>query len=258
MREKILTYAKTDDDRLLLSKVIDIALESEKKYCMTFSQFLNGYEITLATYALNNIDINHKFFGGYDEAERKIILCFPEFSKPSEDEIPICVIKVTGRDIKKLSHRDYLGSVLSLGIKREKIGDIIVFDDVSYIICMKDISKYIISQIRKIGNVGVKLELCCLREIDIPQKRHKDTEVVISSLRVDSIVSAMCHISRSKSAEIIKNGNLAVNWQNITDVSFKGNEKDLFSIKGYGRFKIISVNGFTRSERIKVTVRQYL
>lgn len=241
-----------------MSKVIDIASESQKKYCMVFSQFLNGYEVTVAKLVLDNLDVYYKFYGGYDESERMVLSCYPEFTEPSLYDFPICVIKITGRDIEKLSHRDYLGSILALGIKREKIGDIIVFDDISYVICMSDISEYIISQIRKIGNVGVKLELCDLSEISIPQKRHKDFDTIIPSFRADAVVSAMCHISRSKSAELIKSGFLAVNWQSIENSSFICNIGDLFSIKGFGRFKLISDNDYTRSGRIKIKVRQYL
>ena len=257
-REKVLSNAKSSEDRLLMSKIFDIANECEKKHRPAFSQFLNGYEITIAKYVINNLDTSFALYGGYDEAERMILAVFPDYIESDKIVYPINIIKITGREIHKLSHRDYLGSILALGIKREKIGDIIVFDDICYVLCMNDISDFIVSQIRKIGNVGVKLELCEINENIIPQKRHKDFDTIVSSLRIDSVISAMCHISRSKSADLIKNGSLAVNWQTVFNVSDNCNENDLFSVKGYGRFKIISLNGVTRSDRIKITIRQYI
>lgn len=257
-RETALKHAKNEEDRYLISRVLDIADAADRQYCLKASWFLNGYECTVVEKVLRQTGVCYTFFGGYPEAERKIFACYPDYLEPEQQDFPITTIKVTGRDIEKLSHRDYLGSLLGLGIKRETIGDILITPECGYVFCMDDIAPYILSQLRKMSNQGVRLEQCALTDLVIPERKYKELSATVSSLRLDAIVAAACGLSRSDALACIKQGRVSLDWEPVEEPAKLVLEGQLLSVKGFGRYLLYQVNGLTRKGRTGITIRKYI
>ena len=122
-RKKLLNLAETDEDKIVVSRIIDVISATEEKNIIRNTQFLNGHEINLAKKVASAFRVSYDFFGGYDEAERCMLVSYPDYLYPADEDIPIKVIRAQTKNKSRLSHRDYMGAVLNLGIKREKIGD---------------------------------------------------------------------------------------------------------------------------------------
>lgn len=257
-RKKLLNMAETDEEKILISRVMDALSATEEKNILRNTQFLNGHEINLAKRVADSFGVLYGFYGGYNEAERCILMCYPDFLCPDDKDIPIKVIKAQTKNKSHLSHRDYMGAVLNLGIKREKIGDIVVCEDCGYIFCMDDIAEYIVSQIEKIGNCGVVLTISDFENIDIPPKQFKEITDSVNSIRLDALVSTATGLSRGEASSIIQRGGVSVNWEVRDKNDFRPEEGDILSVHGYGRILFYKIGGNSKKGRTFVTLRRYI
>lgn len=246
---------KNIEKRDVYIKLLDVVNRVERTWQEQFTDFLTPDEQYFLNKVAEGREIVIKYFGGKESFERAVAL----ISKVEMDiEFPVDIIKVKGNfKFEKLTHRDYLGTLLSLGIKREKIGDINVFDDGAEIYILRDFSDYVIYNISKIKHTGVKLE-----KITIDQARERldtfeEKIVNVSSLRLDAIVSGAYNLSRAEGANLVKQGNVKLNYVLNDDQSFKVNEGDIVSIRGYGRFLFSKVLGYTKSQRLCVLIKKY-
>lgn len=249
-----------DEEKLLISRCEDTIKLCEKHYSLKFLGFLTPYErAVIERSVLPPVDIVCAFYGGYDYAERTIFTAVPEpLSYNIDCELPIDVIEITGRDISLLSHRDYLGSILGLGIKREKIGDIAILDDCCFIFVLNDISEYILNNLSKIGRVGVNLKKKELFDIKIPEPRIKEIKGTVSSMRLDCVLSLALSVSRSTANSLISSDKVFVNWKEENRNDFTLNDNDMLSVRGFGRFKIKASNDFSRKNRQHIIIEKYL
>lgn len=233
------------------SKISDKINEYYLTGNVVITNFLDPLEQMQASNILKNIP--NVIFGGYDEAERKLAFVgadddFEHFSSF------ICVIRVTSNE--KLNHRNILGSVLGLGIKREMIGDILINENSCDIIVMKNISEYLLNNLKSIGRDKVSVQELEINELRVPIENIKEINASVSSLRVDAIVSAGFGISREKSVELIKGEMVKVNFLEVKSSSKQISVGDVISVRGKGRLEIASIMGNTKSGRIKVLLRK--
>ncbi len=257
-RKKLLNMAENDEDKILISRIIDAFSVTSEKNIIRNTGFLNGHEINLAKKVATHFNVPYGFYGGYNEAERCILVCYPDFMYPENEDIPIKVIKARTKNKSRLSHRDYMGAVLNLGIKREKIGDIVVCDDCGYIFCMEDISEYIILQVEKIGNCGVVLTISDFSNVDIPPKQFKEISDSVSSVRLDALVSSATGLSRNEASNLIQKGGVSVNWEIKDKNDFRPEEGDMLSIHGFGRVLFYKIGGSSKKGRTFITLRRYV
>lgn len=195
----------------------------------------------------------YSFFGGYEGSERKVLgLYFYEEIK----EFPVSALEITFRKADKLTHRDFLGALMSLGIERETIGDIFVEDGRCVVFVKSEIKDYIISQLSKIGGAGVKIKETV--PSSIPEGRGFSTnEYTVSSLRLDNIVAAISGLSREKTKSLILSGNVTHNFLPCDNISRTVSENDVLIVRGRGKFKIDCVLGETKKHRIKISIIHY-
>lgn len=237
--------------RRILDK-IEIVL---KNHIIESTDFLDPYEVYLAKSILNRFaEINYLDFGGYDNSERRIIVVYPSYIETIDFQDYLSAIRVEG-DLTNLSHKDYLGALLSLGIKREKIGDILVATDYGYIITKEEIGDYILYNLERIGNKNLVTSQLPLRELEIPPIDYKEVKRFLSSLRLDLLISSTYNISRKDSMDIIKKGLVKVNWESTDKASREVNEGDVVSVRGYGRFILYSLEGTSKKGRILSNIR---
>ncbi|MCF6466447.1 RNA-binding protein [Clostridium sp. Cult2] len=238
-----------------MRKVLDQIEIVINRHTIGSTDFMNPYERRLAQSVLNRfMDISYKELGGIDEAERKVILIYPEYFQYQDIESPIKSLMIEG-NIGNLSHRDFLGGILNLGINREKIGDILIHEDNVQVVVKNEISDYILISLTKIGRERVKVKEIPLRELKQGHIEYMDIFATVSSLRLDALISSAWNLSRSKSQELIESKRVKVNWEPIERVSKDIGEGDIISAKGYGRFILNSIKGISKRGRVRVELR---
>lgn len=245
----------SDDDKQLVAQLndgIDLCLTRQKPYFMSFMS--ERKQAVLFSELKKAYFDNYLFFGGYGNSERKMLGLF--FDEPCEDCFPISAVEFSFRKCDKLTHRDFLGALMSLGIERETVGDILVEDGRAVVFVKTELSDYIMSQISKVGRVGVKVDDADLSKL--PQGRgFEEKTYIVSSLRLDNIVAAVCRLSREKTRTVIMADSVCVNFEETKNVSLNLKEDDVFTIRGKGKFVLKSILGTTGKGRIRISVIHY-
>ena len=259
-----------DDDQIFVSYLNDMAtrlISEEKSYDFDlkplFTMFLNEREQEIATSILKKShDIEYDFFGGYELAQRKCLVLYNKNIEKSKIVYPIALIKITlNNKTIILKHGDFLGSILSLGIKREIIGDILVIDDKSpeeaLIFISQTFLNYLLTNIQRIGKEACIVDIADINSVNVPQKNFEDLTIIVASNRLDCYVAAICHLSREKSALFIKSGKVFINQLQCYDIAKKLNEGDILSLRSYGKFKFEKILGNTQKGRIRSNIKKY-
>lgn len=244
------------EDRLLVSHIADMMDICMKSYCPKFSSFLDERQAALAQSALNERGFaRYGFYGGYENASRKVLGVFPEYCE--DEEYPVSAITFRYRENDKLSHRDFLGAFMSRQIKREMLGDIVVGKGSTTAFVYSTVKDVLLSEITKIGSVGVKSEEDDAPHIEVEQA-FTEKNGSVSSLRLDSVLALAAGVSRGKAADIIKGGGVTVNYRTVESASLSLDSGDVFSARGFGKFILFSVNGKTKKDRYHITVKKYI
>ena len=246
------------DEKLLIARAADTAMLCEKQYTIKIMGFLTPAEVSVISKNMPSGDVRRFFFGGYAEAERKLFVAMPEYADDSDLEEFITPLEITGRELGTLSHRDFLGSILGLGLKREKIGDILVYEDKAVVFALSDIADYIVTNLQKIGRCGVKIQKKTLCDIELPQRRSETFNVTVASMRIDCVVAAATRLSRTKVMEILASGRVALNWLECKSPSVTVKTGDVFSIRGMGKFCVGTELRETKKGRLAIEIEKML
>ena len=244
----------SDKDKLFISKLDDAAFLAQKRQKPYFFSFLSEAEQAIAKQYLKSIGFDSfGCFGGYEDSERKV-LCLDYYE--DDPEYPVSALEFKFRPADKLTHRDFLGALMSLGIERETVGDILVEDGRCVVFVKSEIADYIKTQITKIGRAGVKVSDA---DIDsLPKGRGVEEKfAVVSSLRLDNIVAAVSGLSREKSKNLILSGNVTLNFFECTNISKPVCEGDTVTVRGKGKYVINGVMGETKKHRIRISIIHY-
>lgn len=266
MDRNILNDYKEKDEKMLLAQVLDKVEMVEKKNKIEHTDFLDMAQSELVQKFINKINIeNYICYGGFEEAERKMFVIYPEkfntevVAKNLSNIIEIIRIQLPD-DLKgKYSHRDYLGAVMKLGIEREKVGDIIVDNDGADIIVEKEITKFLLQNLGSLTRFSKSTitvqKIEDLRKVEI---RKEELEIIVSSLRLDNVISELARGSRNKALEIINTERVFVNFQCETKKTKQIKAGDMITIRGKGRFYIKELVGQTKSGRTIIKVEKFV
>lgn len=247
------------EEILLKNRILDLANATYFKNIQTNTLFLNLYEQTIF-YSLQNIlpKVKYLSYGGFEEAERKIVCFLPFYEKDFSFDM-LSVLKVSPNNSKfsdKLTHRDFLGAIINLGIDRSNIGDIIISDNTAYIIVMTRLANVIKDNLNKIKHTKVKVtfsDMESLKSID----NSVEKIINIASMRLDVVIAAVLNKSRSKVSEFFLSGIVFINSKQSSNHSYMIKENDLISIRGYGRFKFLGVIKNTKKDRLVAEIKIY-
>ncbi len=246
------------EDELFAARILDIAVQAEQKMYPKFTMFLDERQTYLADLQLRkNHCSNYLFFGGYKGAQRQMLGVFPGYMEPDPGAYPIVGLKLTYRKEEKLSHRDFLGSFMALGVKREVLGDILVGEGQTVVCLYEKQFDYFTDNLRKIGRVGVTLTSSDLNDVSYTPSFRK-IEGTVASMRLDSIVSLAVGVSREKAAERIRAGLVMLNYAVVETVSVLVKPGDIFSVKGTGKFVLTEEIRETKKGRLYLTINQYI
>ncbi|TYP51680.1 RNA-binding protein [Thermosediminibacter litoriperuensis] len=246
-------------EKIIEAKIRDIFNIAIKNGEKRAGNFLDPAEQQIAEAVARNFPgAGYYFEGGHGEAERKVLVAFPEYLKDEPFFVPIRAIRVTPRDPDEHpGHRDYLGAVLGLGISRDKVGDIIVTKTGADIIVKEEVAEYIGLNLSRVGNVPVAVEEISLKEVAAVERSYKEIKGTVASLRLDAIASLAFGISRSKMAPYIKGENVRLNFKTVKDPSAEVKEGDVISAARLGRARVVEIGGSSKKGRIYVTVHKY-
>ncbi len=250
-----------DEERLICNRILDMAESCYYRNIPVTTDFMDLYSQSLFQNMLKDLPpVKWRSYGGYELAERKLIMFYPEYLKDFDAKEFYSVIKISPLDNRfseELNHRDFLGSIMGLGINRSKIGDIIIMDKEAVVFCTTSISEYIINNLTSIRHTFVKCEK--INEV-CPDFGPKYNEIrgSIASLRLDSVISLGFNQSRSHLISYIEEGKIFVNGRIITSNAYSIKEGDIISVRGLGKIRFISVLSTTKKGRIMVLVHKYI
>ena len=265
-KQEVLNEYKRPEDKILLAQVLDKMTFANDKNRLQYTDFLDMYQLSLVESFLRKIDIkNYVFVGGDGEAERKILIIYPEkyddimINKNINNILKVVRITLPNDLVGKYTHRDYLGGVIKLGLKREKVGDILVDANGADIIIMNEISTFLLSNIESLTRFQMSKitleEICNLRKVEV---KKEEIKIIVSSLRLDNIVSELAKCSRSKAEQILNTERVFINGQNETKKTKQIKQGDLITIRGKGRFEVKEFVGNTRSGRYIINIEKYV
>lgn len=249
---------QTQEETVFCKKVLTLCEKSEKFNIKTFSTFLDLRQKELFISQFNKCHgIKLDFYAGFDgDSERCIAGVCNEFDEIYTYDYPISILysKINGED--KLTHRDFLGAIMNLMIKREYIGDILVKDDVCFIVCHNTMAPILISELKKVRHSFVDFEyydkpLVYNRKISITKN------TTVASLRLDAVVSAILNTSRSEANSLIKQGLVSINHLISKRIDFEMVDGDVLSIRGKGKYKLSFDGGKSRKDRYFITYSKY-
>ncbi|MDL2233841.1 YlmH/Sll1252 family protein [Ruminococcaceae bacterium OttesenSCG-928-L11] len=246
-----------EEETLFLRRLADLSDQCAAGYIPRFSSFLNErqQQIASAFWEQNHIE-NAMLFGGYGEAVRKQCGFFPVYDTPEEALFPIRALTLkTPRD-KPLSHRDFLGTLMGLGLKRESVGDIIPVEGACTILLAESITGFVLQELKKVGNTGVTITEGFDSAL-IPRQEYRELSGTVSSPRLDSLVKLCTGLAREKAARLIQSGLVQLNYRVTESVSTAFAPGDTLTIRGYGKYTIDGIGAPTKKGRLPVSIRQY-
>lgn len=245
-----------DEFQILKKRFHELYTRSQNRGIYFYSDFLNLYEQTVL---YEEIKHGYTLYGGFEDAERKIAIFGTEEELGYAPTPPVCILKIAPLSQKfseELTHRDFLGSLIGLGIKRETIGDIVITQNCGYLFCLESIAKYISDNLTKVRRTSVYCEFAEeLPKNSLPEPKEK--LVIVSSMRVDVAISAIYDISRTKSSALVDAEKVFINGKIAKSVSKSVELGDTISVRGYGRFKYKEIAGGTKKGRIRITCDVY-
>ena len=251
-----------DAEHMLINRLEDLHESANKRRQYTNTEFLAIAEGSVAMAYLDSQNITYLMSGGYDKAERKLILIFPDDPLDTANHtLPInfVQIKPSGNRFQgDPTHRDYLGALMNLGIERRVLGDMIIQEQVCTLICINHIREFIMTNLEHVGNCDVHLEAFdSLKNIQV-QQQYKRIRNTVASLRLDSIVKICTNMSRGSSMSLIKSGNVYVDGREINKSSLLVKEGHILSIRGYGKYRVAFIGSKTKKDRTVVEIDQYI
>ena len=264
VRNKLLNLYTKKEDRLFVGNVIDTVNKFQSKGGAARIGFLSLHEKNIAISVLNFLKVNYTLFNTYEDIERTVIFLIPkEFDDDDTKKIfeeNITVLKITPNIKGKLTHKDYMGAIYSLGINEKMIGDIFATAEYAYVFMLNKAADYYINNLFYVARSEVKLEKKDIfsREIRNLSINYKSITIMTASLRVDAILAKVYNLSRNEIKTKIQNGDLYINSSEVFFLATEAKENDIISFRKCGKFKIGKVLRTAKSGKIALEVQKYV
>lgn len=250
------------DDRVLLARVLDRARQASDRNVPACTDFLSPAQQAQAADLLRAAGVPETAYvrwGGYDGAERAVIQFLPDWMEPSDamGYSPIRCLRAAFRGEEKLTHRDFLGSLMGMGIVREKIGDILVGPDSADILALDTVTEFLAGSWESAGRAKLRVTEIDPGCIHIPEVSCEERRDTVSSLRLDAVCATGFRMARGKAADLIESGRVQLNWRECTKPDRPVSAGDTVSARGFGKFELAEVGNLTKKGRIPITVKCY-
>ena len=267
-KQEVLNKISNEEDKLLVSKMIDKIEFTSKRNSVEHMDFLDMRQRQLLEKVLKEIKyVDYIAFGGYKMAERTTIITYPEkleeifIGNRFDYNSVFGVIRIVlPNELKGMyAHRNYLSGIIKIGIKREKVGDIITRFDGADIIVLKDAEKYVLDGLKGLTRFSkAEFTNVKLSELQVGEPKKEKISIIIPSMRIDSIVSEIIRTSRAKATEIIKEEKVFINHELIAKGSKEVKINDLITVRGRGIFKIGKILNSTKKGNLVIEVEKFV
>ena len=234
------------EDRTLLARVLDRAKQASERNIPAATDFLSPAQQAQAADLLRAAGIPETAYirwGGYDGAERAVLLFLADWMDPSDAGTysPIRCLRAAFREEENLTHRDFLGSLMGMGIVREKIGDVLVGPDSADVLVLDTVAEFLAQSWESAGRVKLRVAEIDPGCVHIPEIRREERRDTVSSLRLDAVCSTGFRMARGKAAALIESGRVQLNWRECTKPDRTVSEGDTVSARGFGKFELTEV-----------------
>ncbi len=257
----IAKVAQEPEDRLLLAKILDKHGQMERRCIPTATGFLSPREQRLAEALLNTAGVRsgYVFDGGYEDAERKILVFLPDWAADGQTEGELAFLRAAfhGTD-SALSHRDLLGSLMGLGVTRERVGDILVSPHSADIVASPALREFFLREWAGAGRVRLTVSEIGREELRIPEAKVKTIRDTAASLRLDAVTASAFSLSRGRAAELIEAGKVSLDHMPCVKPDRPVTEGCVITVRGMGKAKLTAVGGLTKKGRTALTIERYV
>ena len=254
----IAKVAQTEEDRILFARLYDRIVGAEQKNIPTATCFLSPREQVLLKQMLAPMELH--FFGGASEAERCVCCWLPDYMDETclyDEDSPIAVLRAEFFEKDELTHRDFLGGLMGIGIKRETVGDIYVASGSCDFFVTREILPYVLDNFISAGRTKLHLEQISFDAVNLPRVSVKQIKDTVSSLRLDSIAGSGFNLARGKACDLIAAGKVSVNDLPCMKPDKLLSEGDKVSARGFGKLILQQVGGKTKKDRISIIIERY-
>lgn len=255
--------AQSEEERLLLARVLDKLELARTRNIPTHTGFLSPHERAAAE-ALFNVSGHprHLFFGGFEGAERTICVFLPDWQEPEDylagEDCPVRALRASFPGDSGLTHRDFLGSILGLGLDREKVGDLLVGTGQCDLLILEEVREFLLLHLEQAGRVRLKLAPVALSQLHPPAAQVKILRDTVSSLRLDAVAASGFSLSRGKAADLIASGRFQLNHRECVKPDRAVGEGDVLTCRGLGKCVVKEVGGPTKKGRILLVLERYV
>lgn len=258
-KKGILERAASPEDRIVLARLIDKIESVVRTHGIEVTEFFDPYQQSIISPVLTKVPgISFIWAGGFERAERKRLALFPDYLEADNIDLEIKYLEVTGNlKFQELSHRDFLGSLMGLGIKRDKLGDIIVVPEGCQVVTDSRIAGFIEQNLTKVHKVSVRVKEIPAEKLKLPEEEVKEIFSTVASMRLDAVAAAGFGTSRTKMTNDISAEKVKVNWVVVSDCSYAVKEGDIISVRGRGRVELETVKGETKKGRIALSLKRF-
>ena len=234
----------------LLRRAEDLCARCERTCTVTATNFLTPAEVLQVQSWARHRGCAMLLSGGTENTERRVAFFLPDWLDPEDFDVSeeIRAVRITHR-FGTLSHRDYLGALLGLGVKREWLGDILVEDGGATVLCLKSIEPHLLT-LEQVGRWGVKTQPVPLSDITPPERKVKPVSFTVQSSRLDAVTAGLFRISRTSAAERIRAGDVQLNYTLCQQPDAAVQPGDSLSLRGSGKAQLTEIGGQSRKGRV--------
>ena len=248
------------EELLLQKRLVELSRIAYTREIVTFSEFLNLNELNILNTTPKNMLLSqYKTYGGYGLSERQMAAFLPD-ALYYDYQYPIQIIEISPVNRKfaeELSHRDYLGAVMNLGIERCKLGDILIEDGKAILFAKEELAGYIMEHLTRIRHTTVRTSILPAFE-DSYEPRYEELKGTVASVRLDTVLSLAYPLSRSKVTGLIEGARVFVNGKLVTSNGYRLKEGDILSVRKMGRIGYNGILSETKKGRYMVSIRKYI
>ena len=258
-RELLDKTARSEEERLLLSRVWDKREQCRLRSIPAATAFLSPQEQAAAQRLLNALGQRegYAFWGGYEGAERQRLLFLPDWMNGPDDST-IAALRAVCRSGATLTHRDFLGSLMALGLTREKIGDILVESGGCQVLVDPSALDFLVQSWDSAGREKLTVSSLPLEELTVPEAAVKEVRDTVSSLRLDNVLASAFSLSRGRAAEAVEKGAVQVNYTVCQKPDKPVSAGDVITCRGRGKCVLDAVGSPTKKGRLPVAIRRFI
>ncbi|WP_295857181.1 RNA-binding protein [uncultured Oscillibacter sp.] len=254
--------ARTGEERLTLARVLDRREQARGRNIPAATDFLSPQERASAETMLRLAgagETEYTALGGYDGAERTVLLFLPDWldAEDAAGQSPLRFLRAEYRAEYGLTHRDILGSLMGMGVTREKLGDLLVGPERCDLIVLESVAQFLLQSWDQAGRAHLRVREIGAEELTVPQEDGQEIRDTVMSLRLDAVAASGFRLSRGRAAALIQSGRVQVNWMECVKPDRLLEEGDTVSARGCGKFRLTAVGGLSKKGRTAITIKRY-